>query len=221
MKNENLITEADKFAKALNQYANAIGNLCKAINKAKQKDFAEGGRVPNTSPLSGIYNEGLFKKFYEVHNAPSASFMAATFVLDEKVIEASIKAFDEAVKKYAYDDEDKKYPDYICTNDFTNSKKGDIFKYNLSVNNIHTGYIGYINITSNSGIVYTPEYFEYHKEYFEIYKQQKQTFDSCANDNDKIEFYDKDGFAFFVITKSHKFWQDFQRKKNQKLIHLK
>lgn len=148
MKNENTIPEAERIAKAFNQLANAIGNLCKAIRKVEQKDFATGGIIPKTHPfygmpmvdwLAGMYENGLYKKFHEAYNvsldhkvtidfAKSAAYNAVTFMQDEKVIEASIKAFDAAFKKYPYDD-DEPHPDYVCIKDFGQMKVGDIIKY--------------------------------------------------------------------------------------------
>ena len=302
MKKENTTTEAERFAKAFNQLANAIGNLCKSIRKVEQKDFATGGIIPKTHPfygmpmvdwLAGMYENGLYKKFHEAYNvsldhkvtvdfAKSAAYNAVTFMQDEKVIEASIKAFKEAVKKYAFDDDatypnyvcikdvdnfyptkkgtklkfhskvlndvyyfwksscgyqnivpfnfikenpdffrefetqnkilskevtnkfNDKYPDYICIKDLIEHqiKRGDIFRYKLMEHN--SGYY-YKNISSDSKIGYTHNFLKQDYRYhFEV-------------DQDKIEFHDKDGYAWFVITKSNKFWQDFAKKKAEEI----
>lgn len=196
MKNENTTTESERIAKAFNQLANAIGNLCKAIRKY------EGEYVPKTAPLpnpKGVYESNIDQRIKEwveaieiwknnlinknsktkpEPNDPlagmhvdekkfpmSAAYMAATFAKDEKVIEATIKAFDEAVKKYAYDD-DETYPDYVCIRDvdsFYPTKKRTKLKFHSKVlNDVYYFWkssCGYQNIVPFNFIKENPDFF--------------------------------------------------------------
>lgn len=122
--------------------------------------------------------------------------------------------------------DEKKYPDYVCIKDYSDSKKGDIFKYQFV--NKHLKY-AYENCTNKKTFCYSPEYFKNDPEHFVTdeqwnilngYIQKDGTVFVSENsevDQDKIEFHDKDGFAWFVITKSNKFWQDFAKKKAEEI----
>lgn len=201
--------------------------------KKKQHEFAKPFYGKPIDWLAGMYEDGLHKIFHEKHNhepndplagmhvdeknfPTSAAYMARTMDSDwkkkfdkhfenlEKEIKdrASIKAWDEAVKKYAYDDNAKNYPDYVCIKDFGQMKVGDIIKYQYiqNYNKYVYAFIDKQNMIINS----TKEDLENLPEHFQV-------------DQDKIEFHDKDGFAWFVITKSNKFWQDFAKKKAEEI----
>ncbi len=216
MKNENTATEAERIAKAFNQLANAIENLCKAIRKT------EVGLIPKTAPLpnpKGLHESNIDQRIKE--------WVEAIEIWKNNLINKNSKTKHEPNDPLAgMHVDEKKYPDYVCIKDYSDSKKGDIFKYQFV--NKHLKY-AYENCTNKKTFCYSPEYFKNDPEHFVTdeqwnilngYIQKDGTVFVSENsevDQDKIEFHDKDGFAWFVITKSNKFWEEFAKKKAEEI----
>lgn len=133
------------------------------------------------------------------------------------------------VEKVETFNENKRFNDYICVKDFRDLKVGDVLKFDRADSLLHE-YI-FICHQANDGLVLmnidmiqkNPSHFvEYNKtvksEYaFKMQKNDGYYANQKLVDQDKIEFHDKDGFAWFVITKSNKFWQDFAKKKAEEI----
>ena len=293
MKNENTKTEAERIAKAFNQLANAIGNLCKAVRKT------EGMRIPKTAPLpnpKGLHESNIDQRIKEWVEAieiwknnlinknsktkPEPNDPLAGMHVDEnnypdyvcikdyvfvngRVKKGSVFKYELDItkdkKRYVYHedthssyscdaeeikkltehfkkvetvetfDENKRFNDYICVKDFRDLKVGDVLKFDRADSLLHE-YI-FICQQANDGLVLmnidmiqkNPSHFvEYNKtvksEYaFKMQKNDGYYANQKLVDQDKIEFHDKDGFAWFVITKSNKFWQDFAKKKAEEI----
>lgn len=125
MKNENTTTEAERIAKAFNQLANAIGNLCKAIRKT------EDVRIPKTAPLpnpKGLHESNIDQRIKE--------WVEAIEIWKNNLINKNSKTKPEPNDPLAgMHVDEKKYPDYVCIKDLIEHKikRGDIFRDRKSV----------------------------------------------------------------------------------------